>query len=72
MPYEIKSEGDESCIHNSETGEKKGCHKTHEAALEQMQALYANEGVKKSLEELKKCYPEYYPGIRLCVNNLFG
>lgn len=57
MPYRMKkNDKGEFCIHNSETGENKGCSATRKMAVGHMRALYAAEGGatmgKKEIDEL--------------------
>ena len=39
MPYEIRSEGGQHCIYNSETGDKKDCHDEKADAERQLRLL---------------------------------
>jgi len=43
MPWEIKENDGEYCIHRKDTGAKVKCHPTRQAAMAQMAAMYANE-----------------------------
>lgn len=42
MPFSIRKSGNEYCVVNSDTGDKKGCHPTKAKAVQQLKALYAN------------------------------
>ena len=55
MPWKITRNGEEHCVYK-ESGELEACHKTRAEAVAHMKALYASEGVKKSLLELEKCF----------------
>jgi len=40
MPYEVRKDGDQWCVFNSETEEKKACHDTEELAERQVKLLH--------------------------------
>lgn len=44
MPYNIKKQGDEYCVFNSDTGDNKGCSDSRAKAIRHMRAMYAAEG----------------------------
>jgi HK97 family phage prohead protease len=52
MPYSIQPTEDQYVIVNDETGERLYTHESYEDALEQVQALYANEDEKVIVEKL--------------------
>src|ERR1051326_2036263 len=51
MPYEIRKQGDQFCVYNKQTGEKRACHDSQEKAVAQMRLLYGIESgaIKKEL-----------------------
>lgn len=51
MPWEIRQDGDEYCVHRSDTGEREACHGTEAEAEEHVAALYASEDGKAVEEE---------------------
>lgn len=48
MPYEVRMNNGRHCVYKQGTDSSMGCHDTHEDALAQMRALYAQEGGKMS------------------------
>lgn len=46
MPYEISKMGDRFCVVKKDGGKKMGCHKTRAEAVDQIQAIYANEAMQ--------------------------
>lgn len=53
MPYSIEPTDSQYVIVNDETGERLYTHETYEDALEQVQALYANEEMEKMTEKIR-------------------
>lgn len=40
MPYEVRKDGDQWCVYNKDTGDKKACHETEEKADAQVRLLH--------------------------------
>lgn len=40
MPYEVKKDGDQWCVYNTDTGDKKACHDSEEKAEAQVRLLH--------------------------------
>lgn len=46
MPWEVRMDGSRHCVYKKGTNSKIACHDTHEQAMAQVRALYAQEGGK--------------------------
>jgi HK97 family phage prohead protease len=51
MPYNIRQVDGQYCVVNAKSGKKLGCHPSRKEAIQQMRAVYANEGKTVDLSE---------------------